>query len=81
MRLADLLPGRAQFSLEKANSVSASMSRCEHSSMHRRTGRRPALWPAARGRPRAVAQRPLPSMMIAMCRGSTLAVGSAIKPA
>ena len=29
----------------------------------------PALWPAVRGRPRFVAQRPLPSMMIAMWRG------------
>ncbi len=30
----------------------------------------PALWPAWRGRPRACAQRPLPSMMMAMCRGT-----------
>jgi hypothetical protein len=25
------------------------------------------MWPAGRGNPRCVAQRPLPSMMIAMC--------------
>jgi len=30
----------------------------------------PAAWPALRGRPRFLAQRPLPSMMIAMCRGT-----------
>ena len=53
-------PAARQFSLEKANSVSASMPRRAHSSMHRRTGYRPALWPAARvqtarGRPAAVA--------------------------
>src|SRR5919107_1961680 len=29
----------------------------------------PARWPAARGSQRAFAQRPLPSMMMAMCRG------------
>jgi hypothetical protein len=27
----------------------------------------PSAWPAARGKPRCVAQRPLPSMMIATC--------------
>jgi len=31
----------------------------------RRTASTPARWPAARGIPREVAQRPLPSMMIA----------------
>src|SRR5437879_3884880 len=33
----------------------------------RRTATAPARWPAARGRARRVAQRPLPSMMIATC--------------
>src|SRR5690349_10281604 len=61
--------GRCQFSLENANSVSAPILRRAHSSMHMRTGRTPSLWPAWRGRPRASAQRPLPSMMIAMCLG------------
>src|SRR5690349_19818621 len=34
-----------------------------------RTERRPARWPMRRGKPRRSAQRPFPSMMIAMCSG------------
>src|SRR5262245_45313501 len=34
----------------------------------RRTVSTPALWPAMRGNPRARAHRPLPSMMIPVCR-------------
>ena len=30
----------------------------------------PCSWPAVRGSPRSSAQRPLPSMMIATCRGT-----------
>ncbi len=37
-----------------------------------RTGSTPSLWPAWRGRPRPLAQRPLPSMMIAIWRGSVM---------
>ena len=37
----------------------------------RRNVSAPALWPAVGGGPRFVAQRPLPSMMIAMWRGGT----------
>ena len=48
MRLPTSSAGRRQFSLEKANSVSASMPRREHSSMTRRTDFKPALWPAVR---------------------------------
>ena len=58
--------GRRQFSLLNANSVSASTPRRAHSSMHRRTESMPARWPACRGNPRWLAQRPLPSMMIAI---------------
>src|SRR5689334_9131780 len=36
----------------------------------RRTASAPRLWPAMRGRPRAFAQRPLPSMMIATWTGA-----------
>src|SRR5689334_5906649 len=61
--------GRCQFSLEKANSVSAPTPRFEHSSIHMRTGRTPSLWPEWRARPRASAHLPLPSMMMAMCCG------------
>src|SRR5438045_2451876 len=34
----------------------------------RRTASAPARWPAGRGSPRRVAQRPLPSMTMATCR-------------
>jgi hypothetical protein len=34
-----------------------------------RTVSTPRLWPAMRGMNRFFAQRPLPSMMMAMCRG------------
>src|SRR2546428_5325672 len=37
--------------------------------MVRRTASRPVRCPATRGSPRAAAQRPLPSMMMAMCDG------------
>ena len=43
MRLATSAAGRRQFSLENANSVSASTPRRAHSSMHMRTGASPAL--------------------------------------
>src|SRR5215470_794778 len=35
----------------------------------RRSASTPRRWPSARGRPRAAAQRPLPSMMTATCNG------------
>src|SRR5690606_17964023 len=43
-----------------------------HSRIDMRTGSTPCRWPAWRGRPRPLAQRPLPSMMIAMWRGSVM---------
>src|SRR5262249_30243881 len=49
----------------------------------RRSASTPRRWPSLRGNPRAAAQRPLPSMMIATCRGTatspwrTLGSGSA----
>ena len=81
MRLPTSSAGRLQFSLEKANSVRASTPRRAHSSIHMRTGVSPARWPAERVSPRAAAQRPLPSMVIAMCRGSSLKVAATIRPA
>ena len=77
MRLATSSVGRFQFSLEKANTVSASTLCFAHSSIAMRTEAMPCLWPDARAMPRAAAQRPLPSMMIAMCRGTP----TLIKPA
>src|SRR5207244_6922799 len=38
-----------------------------------RTAEIPLTWPASRGRCRFFAQRPLPSMMMATCRGRRLA--------
>src|SRR3979490_294405 len=49
------------------------------SSLAARTTRRnastPRRWPSARGKPRAAAQRPLPSMMIATCKGGSARSG------
>src|SRR6266850_7615377 len=60
--------GRFQLSAEKAYSVSAVTPRSGAAVTTRRTASAPARWPAPRARPRRVAQRPLPSMMIATCR-------------
>src|SRR4051812_30541793 len=57
--------GRAQLSAEKAYSVSIPIPQSGAASTIFRTTRAPAICPAVRGRPRALAQRPLPSMMIA----------------
>src|SRR3990167_387462 len=62
--------GRCQFSLEKANSVSTSTPASAHTSITARTASTPALWPATPGSRRFFAQRLLPSMMIATCRGT-----------
>src|SRR5437762_11037661 len=57
--------GRVQLSEENAYSVSALMPQPGAIRTTRRTASAPARWPAARGRPRRVAQRPLPSMTMA----------------
>jgi hypothetical protein len=46
---ADFLLRAPQFSLEKANRVSASMPRSRHQSMQRLTARAPARWPMCAG--------------------------------
>src|SRR5579863_551225 len=61
--------GRRQFSLLKVKSVNAPTPRSAQCSMTSRAASRPALCPAWRTRPRAFAQRPLPSMMMAMWAG------------
>src|SRR2546430_7415041 len=38
----------------------------------------PRRWPSARGRPRAAAQRPFPSMMIATCNGASVLSGPSV---
>src|SRR6516225_5837429 len=44
----------------------------------RRAASAPRRCPAIRGMPRAFAQRPLPSMMIATCRGSARGMATAL---
>src|SRR5207237_1087131 len=58
-------PGRDQFSVENAYTVSERTPRSIAASTVRRSARVPARWPATTGRPRRLAQRPFPSMMIA----------------
>src|SRR5262245_23165134 len=62
--------GRRQFSELKANKVKNSTPRSAHARTVARTASPPRLWPATRGRKRCFAQRPLPSMMMAMWRGT-----------
>src|SRR5208337_4379055 len=69
MRKAISSAGRFQFSLEKQYSVSCSIPNRAHSSVMRRTTPAPRRWPSIRGSPWRWAQRPLPSMMMAMWRG------------
>src|SRR5690242_10413964 len=61
--------GRFQFSEEKPNSVRYCTPALTAALIVRRTASAPRLCPAVRGRPRRRAQRPLPSMMMATCRG------------
>src|SRR6266540_778043 len=68
MRMAISPEGRFQLSAENAYRVSAVTPRSRVASTTRRTASAPARWPAPRARPRRVAQRPLPSMMIATWR-------------
>src|SRR5688500_9313121 len=67
--------GRRQFSLLNAKSVRYSTPCFTHAFTVARTASSPRLCPATRGRKRCFAQRPLPSMMIAMCRGTPCASG------
>src|SRR4030088_687978 len=44
----------------------------------RRSASTPRRVPSARGKPRAAAQRPFPSMMIATCRGASVRSGPSV---
>src|ERR1700704_2582600 len=44
----------------------------------RRSASTPRRWPSARGKPRAAAQRPLPSMMTATCKGPSVRSGPSV---
>src|SRR5690606_19934343 len=61
--------GRSQFSVENAYTVRASTPSWAAVCTVLFRALTPARCPAARGRPRSWAQRPLPSMMMATCRG------------
>jgi hypothetical protein len=61
--------GRDQFSELKEKIVSTEMPRSIAARTVLRSASTPRRWPSTRGRPRAAAQRPLPSMMMATCRG------------
>src|SRR5262245_42199100 len=61
--------GRSQFSVENAYTVSDSIPRSIAASTVRRSARVPSRCPASTGNPCLVAQRPLPSRMIATERG------------
>jgi len=61
--------GRRQFSLENANSVRTSIPSSAQWRTVALTGLIPARCPLIRGNARCRAQRPFPSMMMAMCRG------------
>src|SRR6266568_2702078 len=71
MRSSTSSEGRDQFSVENAYTVSDSMPRSIDASTMRRRTRVPARWPSATGTPRLSAQRPFPSMMIAIERGTS----------
>src|SRR5712671_5317711 len=62
--------GRDQFSELKEKMVRTPMPRSPAARTVRRNASTPRRWPSARGSPRAAAQRPLPSMMMATCRGT-----------
>src|SRR5215204_5565831 len=62
--------GRFQFSWLKANSVSTPTPASRQPSTTSRTDFMPAWCPSGRGRARPLAQRPLPSMMMATWPGT-----------
>src|SRR5262245_1872552 len=63
--------GRRQFSELNANRVRKPTPRSAHARTVARTASTPRRWPAMRGRCWRFAQRPLPSMMIATCCGTS----------
>ena len=63
--------GRDQFSELKEKIVRMPMPSSPAARTVRRSASTPRRWPSLRGRPRAAAQRPLPSMMMATWRGTS----------
>src|SRR4051794_4576229 len=63
--------GRDQFSELKEKIVRYRIPSSFAARTTRRNASTPRRWPSARGSPRAAAQRPLPSMIIATCNGAS----------
>ena len=80
MSAATSAAGRAQLAAEKAYMVKVSTPARAATSTAVRTALAPSTWPAVRGSPRCVAQRPLPSMMIATCMRFAEALRRAASP-
>src|SRR5438552_10437530 len=76
IRIETSSAGRRQFSLENAKSVRNSTPRSTHERTVARNASTPLRCPATRGRRRCLAQRPLPSMMMATCRGTSRTSGT-----
>ena len=72
------LAGRDQFSELKEKIVRYRMPSSLAARTTRRNASTPRRWPSARGKPRAAAQRPLPSMMIATCNGAPEGSGASV---
>src|SRR5712691_7830310 len=71
--------GRSQFSELNEKMVRTPMPSSPAARTVLRSASTPRRWPSLRGRPRAAAQRPLPSMMMATCRGApNAAVGAVV---
>src|SRR5579864_788781 len=70
IRIETSSAGRRQFSLENAKSVRYSTPCSIAARTEARTDSTPLRCPATRGSSRLFAQRPLPSMMMAICRGT-----------
>src|ERR1700730_18650375 len=68
---------RDQFSALKEKIVRKPMPRSPAARTVRRSASTPRRCPSPRGSPRAAAQRPFPSMIMAMCRGTAM---SPIRP-
>src|SRR5581483_10876042 len=71
---------RAQFSVENAYTASDATPTSMAVSTTGRSAREPARCPSATSRPRAAAQRPLPSMTIATARGISVWRAVAVRP-
>src|SRR4051794_36954422 len=70
--------GRDQFSELKEKIVKCRMPSSLAARTTRRKASTPRRWPSARGKPRAAAQRPLPSMMIATCSRPSVRSGPSV---